>query len=108
MQDIKLLSEIDNFTTSGDIRMLYLSRPDCGVCVALIPKVEEMIKEFSGMETRYVDLDKLPEAAGKFSIFTIPGILVFVQGKETIRKARYVSIDELHDEIARYYNLLNS
>ncbi len=108
MKDIKLISEIDTFITSGDMRMLYLSRPDCGVCVALIPKVEEMIKEFPEMEARYIDLDKLPEAAGKFSIFTIPGILVFIQGKETIRKARYVSIDELRDEIARYHELLNS
>lgn len=108
MKNIKIISEIDTFTTSGDMRMLYLSRPDCGVCAALIPKVEEMIKEFPEMEARYIDLDKLPEAAGKFSIFTIPGILVFIRGKETIRKARYVSIDELRDEIARYHDLLKS
>ena len=108
MKDIKSILEIDTFTASGDMRMLYLSRPDCGVCVALIPKIEDMIKEFPEMEARYIDLDQVPEAAGKFSIFTIPGILVFIQGKETIRKARYVSIDELRDEIARYHGLLKS
>ena len=72
MEDIKSISEIDSFTATGKMRMLYLSRPDCGVCVALIPKVEKMIKEFPEME------------------------------------ARYVSIDELRDEIARYHGLLNS
>lgn len=90
------------------MRMLYLSRPNCGVCIALIPKIEEMIEIFPDMEARYIDLDELPEAAGKFSVFTIPGILVFIQGKETIRKARYVSIDELKGEITRYHELLNS
>ncbi len=108
MQNIKTISEIDTFKESGDFRLLYLSRPACGVCIALIPKIEKLIKEFIGMEARYIDLDEFPEAAGKFSIFTIPGILIFVKGKETIRKARYVSIDELHDEIGRYYRLLNS
>jgi len=108
MKTINTLSEIKIFTNSGNMKMLYLSRPDCGVCIALIPKIEEMIEEFPDMEARYVDLDELPEAAGKFSIFTIPGILVFIQGKETIRKARYVSIDELHGEIMRYNKLLNS
>ncbi len=108
MKTINTISEIDIFTKSGDMRMLYLSRPDCGVCLALIPKIEELIEGFPDMEARYIDLDDLPEAAGKFSIFTIPGILVFIQGKETIRKARYVSIDELKDEISRYYGLLNS
>ncbi len=108
MKNIESISEIDKFIKSGNFRLLYLSRPACGVCKALIPKVEELVKKFSGMEAVYVDLDNIPEAAGKFSIFTIPGILVFIQGKETIRKARYVSMDELHDEIERYYNLLNS
>lgn len=108
MKTINNIAEIDIFSKSGDMRMLYLSRQDCGVCVALIPKIEKMIEGFTSMEARYIDLDELPEAAGKFSIFTIPGIIVFVQGKETIRKARYVSIDELHSEIKRYYKLLNS
>jgi len=108
MKTIKTILEIDDFIKSGDMRLLYLSRPDCGVCVALIPKIEEMIEEFPNLEAGYVDLDTIPEAAGKFSIFTIPGILVFIQGKETIRKARYVSIDELQGEIKRYSDLLNS
>ena len=108
MKTINTITEVDNFTESGDMRMLYLSRPDCGVCIALIPKIEEMNKEFPTLEARYIDLDVLPEAAGKFSIFTIPGILVFIKGKETIRKARYVSIDELHGEIKRYSDLLSS
>ncbi len=108
MKTINTITEVDNFTESGDMKMLYLSRKDCGVCVALIPKIEEMIEEFPNMDARYIDLDELPEAAGKFSIFTIPGILVFIQGKETIRKARYVSIDELHGEIKRYSDLLSS
>jgi len=108
MKTINTIAEIDNFTKSGEMRMLYLSRPDCGVCAALIPKIEEMIEAFPSLEARYIDLDEIPEAAGKFSIFTIPGILVFIQGKETIRKARYVSLDELHGEIKRYSELLNS
>jgi len=108
MKTLNTLSEIESFIKSGEMKMLYLSRPDCGVCIALIPKIEEMVEEFPNMEARYIDLDTLPEAAGKFSIFTIPGILVFIQGKETIRKARYVSIDELHGEIKRYNELLKA
>ena len=108
MKKINTLTIINDFIKSGDMRMLYLSRPDCGVCIALIPKIEEMIEEFPEMEARYIDLDQDLEAAGEFSIFTIPGILVFIKGKESIRKARYVSIDELRNEIARYHELLNS
>ncbi len=99
-------NDIDTFITSGEMRLLYLSRPGCGVCKALIPKIEEMMTEFPGMEAGYVDLDSIPEAAGTFSIFTIPGILVYTRGKEALRKARYVSVEQLAGEINRYYDLL--
>ncbi len=100
------MTEIDAFIASGEMRLLYLSRPDCGVCKALIPKIKDMLTGFPGIEAGYVDLGKIPEAAGTFSIFTIPGILIYTQGKEAIRKARYVSVDQLAGEINRYYELL--
>jgi len=100
------MKEIHSFIASGNMRLLYLSRPECGVCKALIPKIKDMLSGFPGIEAGYVDLGDIPEAAGTFSIFTIPGILVYTQGKEAIRKARYVSVDQLADEMNRYYKLL--
>ena len=78
-------AQIEEFIKSGDMRMLYLSRPTCGVCSALIPKIEEMIEFFPDMEARYIDLDEFPEAAGKFSVFTIPGILVFMNACQRLK-----------------------
>lgn len=106
MQDLESINETDLFINSGDMRLVYISRPSCGVCKALIPKIEDMLGDFPEIKAGYVDLDKIPEAAGKFSIFTIPGILIFIQGKESIRKARYVSVDQLAGEIDRYYSML--
>ena len=106
MIDLESIADIDTFINSGDFRLVYISRPSCGVCKALIPKIEAMLEDFPEIKAGYVDLDKIPEAAGKFSIFTIPGILIYIQGKESIRKARYVSVDELAGEINRYYSLL--
>jgi len=106
MEPLHSMSDIDQFIFSGEIRLLYFSRPSCGICKALIPKIEEMLESFKGIEARYIDLDSIPEAAGQFSIFTIPGILIYTQGKETIRKARYVSVEQLRGEIDRYYRLL--
>ena len=108
MINLNNIVKIEDFISSGNMRLLYLSRPDCGVCQALIPKIEDMILGFPDLDGRYIDLDQLPEAAGKYSIFTIPGILVFIQGKETIRKARYVSVEELKTELKRYDSLLKA
>lgn len=86
--------------------LLYLSRPDCGVCTAIKPKVEELLSRYPKIRAAYVDLDRLPSAAGEFSVFTIPAILVFTEGKESVREARYISMDLLEERIRRPYELL--
>ena len=86
--------------------LFYFSRPSCGVCSALKPKVSSMLKEFPEIPSYYVNLDKMPEAAGQLSIFTIPAVLVYAGGKEVVREARYMSIDDIAEKIRRPYNFL--
>lgn len=105
MKSVESLAEIQRRIAEEPFVLAYLSRPDCGVCVSLKPKVGEIVREFPEATAYYVDLDAIPEAAGEYSIFTIPGILVFVDGKESIREARYVSIDDLADRMERLHAL---
>lgn len=107
MKTLQSFNEVQETITREGIHLLYASRKNCGVCVALRPKVEEMVKNFPELKIYYIDLDQVPMAGGQLSIFTIPGILVFVDGKEYIREARYISIDDLEGKIRRIYNLLN-
>lgn len=106
MNELGSLDEIREFITSGRMRLVYVSRPSCGVCTAVKPKVIDIIEKYGELEGTYVDLDKLPEAAGEFSVFTIPGILLYIDGKEMIREARYVSVEELESRIERYHSFM--
>jgi len=108
MKILTTIREIENFIESSGMKLLYISRPNCGVCKSLLPMVKMMLRDFPGIEGAYIDLDKLPEASGRFTIFTIPAILLFIDGKETIREARYVSLKSLKGHITRYYSLLHS
>lgn len=105
MTDISSLDELQDRLKTEPFVLGYFSRPDCGVCTALKPKVNEMIDALPGATAYYINLDALPAAAGEYSIFTIPGILLFVDGKETIREARYVSADDLTHKMNRLYDL---
>jgi thioredoxin-like negative regulator of GroEL len=108
MQEFENLDEIKNFIHSGRIRLIYLSRPECGVCTAIKPKVINIIDEYPEMEGAYINMDKIPESAGEFSIFTIPGIIVYIDGKEIIREARYISIEDISSRIDRFYGMMYS
>lgn len=103
---LKSVDEINNFINDNEMVFLYFSTEECNVCKSLFPKVDEMLKKYPDVHLRRIDMNKNPEVAGKFSIFTIPTILFFINGSETIRKGRFISVEELEDNISRYYDLI--
>lgn len=86
--------------------LLYFSHDDCGVCKILRPKVEMLLMEhFPKLTFAYVDVEHNPAVAASYSVFTVPVILVFFEGKEFYRFSGGVSIGELEKQLQRPYNL---
>jgi len=89
--------------------MLYFSAPTCNVCHALKPKLLEAIKtNFQTFEIINIDTSIDQEIAAHFSVFAIPTVLVFLDGREFLRKSRYMSVDEVVREIKRPYEIMIS
>lgn len=85
----------------------YLSTPECNVCKVLKPKVIEMLEiDFPNISFCYVDLNEAKEISGQLSVFSVPTILVYFNGKETIRTSRNVHLEELREQIGRYYKMI--
>ncbi len=77
------------------------------MCKVLKPKVIEMIEsDFPEMKYCYVDLNESKEILGQLSVFSVPTILVYFEGKETIRASRNVHLEELREQIERYYKMI--
>ncbi len=94
-------------TKSNKAVCFYLSTPECNVCKVLKPKVIDMIEnDFADINFCYIDLSEAKEISGQLSVFSVPTILVYFEGNETIRVSRNVHIEELHDQIERYYKMI--
>lgn len=106
MIELNTLEEMDEFINNNIIAMVYFASDDCSVCGVLLPKIEEMLTKFPKLKIRKVQVDKFTEAAGQYSIFTLPAILVYIEGKEIIREARFISVEMLEKAIDRYYDML--
>ncbi|HAH23507.1 MAG TPA: thioredoxin [Prolixibacteraceae bacterium] len=105
-----IISSIEEFSTvieeNGAV-LAYFTTEACSVCKVLKPKVAQMLSEsFPQIKAVTIQCDQLPELAAQFRIFTAPTIVVFFEGRETIRKSRSFGIDELKAEIQRSYSLL--
>jgi thioredoxin-like negative regulator of GroEL len=87
--------------------LVYFSTQSCNVGEALEPKVKDLImNRFPKIEYYSVDINFSPEVAAYCSAFVEPTILVFFDGKETIRKSRNIGIYELEETIKRPYQLI--
>lgn len=103
IEDIKKIIE-ENLAV-----MVYFSAPTCNVCHALKPKLLEAIESnFDKFETVSVDTSVEQEIAAHFSVFAIPTVLIFLDGKEFLRKSRHMSVDEVIREIKRPYEIMMS
>lgn len=87
--------------------LAYFSTYACSVCHVLKPKVADLITaNFPQIKTLSIQSDQLPELAAQNRIFAAPTVLVFFEGRETIRKSRVFALDDLKMEILRPYSLL--
>ena len=86
--------------------LLYFSRPTCNVGEALEPKVIKLLEEkFPKIPFYFVNMDFTPTIPVKHSVFVETTIIVLFEGKETIRKSRIISINDLSNSIERIYKL---
>ena len=89
--------------------MVYFSAPTCNVCHALKPKLlEELEKNFPVFKVESVDISLEEDIAPHFGVYAIPTVLIFLDGKEFVRKSRHMSVVEVLDEIRRPYEIMTS
>jgi thioredoxin 1 len=107
--EIQSLEEFNRLKQEELVLLGYFSTEACNVCKVLKPKVAELIQEeFPKVKLSYVKSDVLPDVAGQHQVFAAPTILIFFDGRETIRKSRNIGIDELRREIDRPYSMIFS
>ncbi|MDA3953297.1 MAG: thioredoxin family protein [Bacteroidales bacterium] len=104
---ISSIEELNYSIENKPASLIYFSHEKCNVCKVLKPKIQNLLQvDFPKIEMFYCDTVVNPEIAAQNSIFTVPTILVFFDGKEFLRKSRNIGIEELRKDIERPYNLL--
>jgi len=89
--------------------MVYFSAPTCNVCHALKPKLLEALESnFDDFKVESVDISTEEDIAPHFGVFAIPTVLIFLDGKEFLRKSRHMSVPEVIKEIKRPYEIMTS
>ena len=103
------LEEIQNIIKSEVGVLLYFSGENCNVCHALRPKFKELFdKEFPKIKQIYLDAHENPQISANFQVFSVPTMLVFLDGREFVREGRAVSMHQLQQKLQRPYDIMLS
>lgn len=105
MHTIKTNEELNKLIDENDMLLVYFGRSSCGVCDAMKPKLEILLEKYPKIQGVGIESENFVELSASYNVFTIPAIILFIQGKETIRKARIISMEILEQDISRYYRL---
>lgn len=107
---IETLSNIHEFQkiiSEHKAVLIYFSHDNCNVCKVLKPKIDELFSNhFEEFKLYYANTVNDPQTAAQNSVFTVPTVIIFLEGKEFLRKSRNISIQVLKDEVERTYQIL--
>lgn len=98
--------EIEKFIEENLINIVYFSGSICGACDAIREKVLHIINDYNEIKFLEVNAIENKEITALYNIFSLSILLLFVNGKETLRIGRYFDLLEFKNSIDRYYNLI--
>ena len=101
------LEELQNTIKTEVGVLLYFSGENCNVCHALRPKFKELFDaEFSELKQIYLDAHENGEISAHYQVFSVPTMIVFMDGREFAREGRSVSLHQLKEKLARPYGMM--
>lgn len=105
-KNIDSFAHLEKIKEESPSVLFYFSQPECNVCKQLKPKIIDLLKkEFPKTEFYYVNIKDIPEAGGQYSVFAVPTIIVYFEGREFMRYGRNLGINQLREDLERPYGL---
>lgn len=98
MKEITSFDDWEEIRTRQNSFLLFVKTNHCSVCEGLRPQVEALETDDT-FPFYLVNAAETPEMAGQLSLFTAPVVLLFSEGREYARFARFVQMDELKRRI---------
>ena len=106
MQEIRIIETLTEYQTLKEqekFSLFLFGSQACAPCKALKEKIIVWIGTYPQVFTGYISIDNNISLAAQENILGAPAILlVFVEGKEVIRKIGYFSLEEVFTALDRY------
>lgn len=97
---------LDEVVHEKPLVVLEVGNDFCSACPAINRKLAAQLQNDVRIGLYYISLNMEPTLAADLQIFSAPAVLVYVNGKLTIKEAGYFSLEDIFSRIYRYLDLL--
>ncbi len=101
MIEAQSLRHVENSVLAWDRILLYFTRRECSECRRLGTRIGRLAARVPELEMVHVDLDELPSAAGRYLIFDVPGLALYIRGKPELRYSGGIDYAGLRSALER-------
>lgn len=105
MQEIRIIETLTEYQTLKEqekFSLFLFGSQACAPCKVIKEKITIWSETHPQVFTGYISIDNDISLAAQENILGAPAILVFVEGKEAIRKIGYFSLEEVFTALDRY------
>jgi hypothetical protein len=105
--EITSIDQFDKIIHENIAVLFYFSTMSCSVGESFLPKIKSLfIESFPKILFYQIDLNNSAELSAACQVFVEPTVLIYFEGKETIRRSRNLSLFEIEQSTNRLYELL--
>ncbi|AEA33103.1 thioredoxin family protein [Hippea maritima] len=98
MKELDSKEEFESFIQNKKPSIVVFSTHDCATCK---PVKDKIASRFKDIDAANIYLDDVRELAGELSIFNVPVVCIYLEGKELYRFIRVFSLDKIEEKINR-------
>ena len=93
---------------NNKIVIFYFSSESCAVCRSFLPQFKSLLEsQFPEIDFYQIHSELNTALCADNMVFTFPTILIFVNGKETLRFSRIIPLSNVRDALDRLRILLS-
>lgn len=108
MRQVDTKEELNLAIKEKELLVVYFTGSACGACEVIKQKVESILAQHPSVKGIEVNGAVYPELATEYEVYALPIMLLFVQGKESLRLGRNLDLLDFERKIARYEEMLST
>lgn len=106
MEAVKSSQALQNIMNHHELCVVYFTGSACSACEVIKLKVETILANYPEVKGIEVNGKEHPEIAISYDVYALPLMILFVQGKESLREGKHLNLLEFERKLERYVKLI--